>query len=95
VSDDLAPLLVIMMLIDAVSECSCELTACVRSGPHRYLFLVFREPEGFAAKKEDVGGEEFVERRSFDAVRWTKRMGLTLVGLNWMLGVGNGWTGEV
>ncbi|KAL3458759.1 phosphatidylethanolamine-binding protein [Aspergillus heterothallicus] len=62
------------------------------SRPHRYLFLLFREPEGLALGKEDVGGEEFAQRRSFQAAAWTAKHGLTLVGVNWMLGAGDGWT---
>ncbi|KAL2842923.1 phosphatidylethanolamine-binding protein [Aspergillus pseudoustus] len=62
------------------------------SRPHRYLFLLFREPEGLALEKEDVGGEEFVQRRSFQAAEWTARHGLALVGVNWMRGAGDGWT---
>ncbi|KAH7136128.1 phosphatidylethanolamine-binding protein [Dendryphion nanum] len=62
------------------------------SKPHRYLFLVFREPEeGLKAKKEDVGGEEFVQRRSFGVKEWVEKWGLSLVGVNWMLGAGDGW----
>ncbi|KAL4812431.1 phosphatidylethanolamine-binding protein [Aspergillus spinulosporus] len=62
------------------------------SRPHRYLFLLFREPEGLALSKEDVGGEEFVQRRSFQAAEWVQKHGLVLVGVNWMLGAGDGWT---
>ena len=62
------------------------------SKPHRYLYLLFREPEGFNLNKEDVGGEEFVERRSFKAAEWVEKHGLILVGVNWMLGAGDGWT---
>ncbi|KAL2831492.1 phosphatidylethanolamine-binding protein [Aspergillus cavernicola] len=61
------------------------------SRPHRYLFLLFREPEGLSLSKEDVGGEEFVQRRSFKAAEWAAEHGLTLVGINWMLGAGDGW----
>ncbi|KAH6887394.1 phosphatidylethanolamine-binding protein [Thelonectria olida] len=61
------------------------------SKPHRYLFLLFREPSGFHLQKEDVGGEEFVQRRSFNAVEFIKTHHLELVGLNWMLGAGDGW----
>jgi phosphatidylethanolamine-binding protein (PEBP) family uncharacterized protein len=68
-----------------------KLTPCYSSRPHRYLFLLFREPEGLALEKEDVGGEEFVQRRSFQAAEWTAKHGLTLVGVNWMLGAGDGW----
>ncbi|KAH4922036.1 hypothetical protein HBI79_182870 [Parastagonospora nodorum] len=64
------------------------------SGPHRYLFLLFREPAGVEVGKEDVGGEEFVERRSFGAAEWVERHGLELVGVQWMRGVGDGWVGE-
>ncbi|KAF4157689.1 hypothetical protein CNMCM6936_000916 [Aspergillus lentulus] len=62
------------------------------SRPHRYLFLLFREPAGFALTKEDVGGEEFTARRSFKVAEWVERHGLELVGVNWMLGAGDGWT---
>lgn len=55
-----------------------------RSNPHRYLFLLFREPAGLKLSKEDVGGEEFVQRRSFDAAAFVKKHGLVLVGANWM-----------
>ncbi len=65
------------------------------SGPHRYLFLLFREPEGgLKVEKGDVGGEEFVERRSFGADELVRRWGLRLVGVQWMRGVGDGWQGE-
>lgn len=63
------------------------------SGPHRYLFLLFKEPEGFSIGKEDVGGEEFVDRRSFGAREFVEKYGLELVGVQWMRGVGDGWTG--
>ncbi|KAL4946940.1 phosphatidylethanolamine-binding protein [Aspergillus filifer] len=62
------------------------------SRPHRYLFLLFQEPEGLSLSKEDVGGEEFVQRRSFQAADWVKANGLELVGVNWMLGAGDGWS---
>jgi phosphatidylethanolamine-binding protein (PEBP) family uncharacterized protein len=61
------------------------------SGPHRYLFLLFEESEG-GLEKSDVGGEEFVERRSFRAEEIVKSKGLKLVGVQWMRGVGDGWT---
>lgn len=64
------------------------------SGPHRYLFLLFREPEGFEVERGDVGGEEFVERRSFPAGEFVEKYGLVLVGVQWMRGVGDGWVGE-
>ncbi|KAJ4313410.1 hypothetical protein N0V84_009439 [Fusarium piperis] len=61
------------------------------SKPHRYLFLLFRQPTNLDLKKEDVGGEEFVQRRSFDPVKFVEKNQLRLVGLNWMLGAGDGW----
>ncbi|OAQ71333.1 phosphatidylethanolamine-binding protein [Pochonia chlamydosporia 170] len=61
------------------------------SRPHRYLFLLFREPHGLSLSKEDVGGEEFVQRRSFNTATFITRHGLKLVGMNWMLGAGDGW----
>ncbi|KAI6714141.1 phosphatidylethanolamine-binding protein [Diplocarpon mali] len=56
---------------------------------HRYLFLLLREPEGFAVTRADVGGETFVERRSFEAAQWVEKHGLVLVGANWFSGVGD------
>ena len=62
------------------------------SGPHRYLFLLFEEKAGREGlDRDDVGGEEFVERRSFRAEELVKRKGLELVGVQWMRGVGDGW----
>jgi phosphatidylethanolamine-binding protein (PEBP) family uncharacterized protein len=63
------------------------------SGPHRYLFLLFKEPQGFSIEKDDVGGEEFVDRRSFGAKEFVEKHGLKLVGVQWMKGVGDGWNG--
>ncbi|KAK4114678.1 PEBP-like protein [Canariomyces notabilis] len=63
------------------------------SGPHRYLFLLFAEPEGLKLEAGDVGGVEFVERRSFRAEEFVERHGLRLVGVQWMRGVGDGWKG--
>ena len=63
------------------------------SGPHRYLFLLFKEPQGFTIEKNDVGGEEFVDRRSFGAKDFVEKHGLELVGVQWMRGVGDGWNG--
>jgi phosphatidylethanolamine-binding protein (PEBP) family uncharacterized protein len=64
------------------------------SGPHRYLFLLFKEPEGLKLEKKDVGGEEFVDRRSFGAREFVEKHGLELMGVQWMRGVGDGWKGE-
>ncbi|KAF3031563.1 hypothetical protein E8E12_001664 [Didymella heteroderae] len=63
------------------------------SGPHRYLFLLFKEPTGFSVEKGNVGGDEFVERRSFGAKEFVEGHGLELVGVQWMRGVGDGWNG--
>ncbi|KAL2075995.1 hypothetical protein VTL71DRAFT_938 [Oculimacula yallundae] len=63
------------------------------STPHRYLFLLFREPANLSLSKSDVGGEEFVDRRSFGAAEWVAKHGLELVSVNWMLGAGDGWSG--
>ncbi|KAK2020385.1 phosphatidylethanolamine-binding protein [Colletotrichum zoysiae] len=62
------------------------------SKPHRYLFLLYREPQGLDLKKEDVGGEEFVERRSWKPAEFAEKHGLKLVGVNWMTCAGDGWT---
>ncbi|KAK6842777.1 phosphatidylethanolamine-binding protein [Apiospora arundinis] len=63
------------------------------SKPHRYLFLLYQEPDDMQAlRKADVGGDEFVQRRSFDAAVFAARHGLTLVGMNWMTCAGDGWT---
>ncbi|KAI0148464.1 phosphatidylethanolamine-binding protein [Xylariaceae sp. FL1272] len=64
------------------------------SKPHRYLFLLYREPEGLALSKEDVGGEEFVQRRSFNPTEYAMRHRLELVGVNWMYCAGDGWKEE-
>ncbi|KAG8631053.1 hypothetical protein KVT40_000193 [Elsinoe batatas] len=61
------------------------------SKPHRYLFLLYKEPKGLSLSKADVGGEEFVDRRSFKAEAFVEKHGLTLVGVNWMRGAGDGW----
>jgi len=62
------------------------------SGPHRYLFLLFAEEAGGeSVEKADVGGEEFVERRSFRAEELVARKRLELVGVQWISGVGDGW----
>jgi len=61
------------------------------SGPHRYLFLLFEEKAGESVERVDVGGEEFVERRSFRAEELAVKKGLELVGVQWMRGVGDGW----
>lgn len=61
------------------------------SGPHRYLFLLFREPHPLDLKKEDIGGEEFVQRRSFKPAEVAGRLGLKLVGVNWMKCVADDW----
>ncbi|KAI0014998.1 phosphatidylethanolamine-binding protein [Xylariomycetidae sp. FL0641] len=63
------------------------------SKPHRYLFLLYREPAGgVQATKEDLGGDEFVQRRSFKPQEFAERKGLVLVGVNWMTCAGDGWT---
>lgn len=61
------------------------------SGPHRYLFLLFKECGGKGLEKADVGGDEFVDRRSFRAEKIVQEKGLELVGVQWMRGVGDGW----
>ncbi|EKD17142.1 uncharacterized protein L3040_005363 [Drepanopeziza brunnea f. sp. 'multigermtubi'] len=59
------------------------------ASPHRYLFLLFREPAGFKFARGEVGGDAFVERRSFDAAGWAAGRGLVLVGVEWFSGVGD------
>ncbi|KAF9891096.1 hypothetical protein FE257_005031 [Aspergillus nanangensis] len=61
------------------------LTAYLGPGPKD------EEPDNLSLSKEDIGGEEFVQRRSFKAVEWVEQHGLQLVGVNWMRGVGDGW----
>ena len=60
------------------------------SKPHRYLFLLYREPESLSLLKEDVGGE-FVQRRSFRPAEFADKHGLGLVAVNWMTCAGDGW----
>ncbi|KAI1414858.1 PEBP-like protein [Hypoxylon sp. FL1857] len=63
------------------------------SKPHRYHFLLYREPSGLSLSKADVGGEEFVQRRSFQPPEFAEKHGLRLVAVNWMTCAGDGWTG--
>lgn len=63
----------------------------VSSKPHRYLFLLYRELAPLDLKKDDVGGEEFVQRRSFKPAELAKKLGLTLVGVNWMKCAADDW----
>ncbi|KAI1367776.1 phosphatidylethanolamine-binding protein [Xylaria arbuscula] len=82
--------------VDAAAAAT-ELTAYLGPGPkddskpHRYLFLLYREPAGLSISKEDVGGEEFVQRRSFRPAEFAERYALRLVGVNWMYCAGDGW----
>ncbi|KAF2715257.1 phosphatidylethanolamine-binding protein [Pleomassaria siparia CBS 279.74] len=61
------------------------------SAPHRYTFLLYKEPTGLSLSKSDVGGEEFVDRRSFGVDEWVSKHGLKLVGVTWFSGAGDGW----
>ncbi|KAF4977310.1 hypothetical protein FZEAL_6133 [Fusarium zealandicum] len=61
------------------------------SKPHRYLFLLYLQPADLSLTKEDVGGEEFVQRRSFDAPKFVEENKLKLIAVNWMLCAGDGW----
>lgn len=72
-----------------------EPTLTTSSKPHRYLFLLFREPAPLDLKKQDVGGEEFVERRSFKPAELARKLQLTLVGLNWMRCAADDWTADL
>jgi phosphatidylethanolamine-binding protein len=56
------------------------------------LFLLYREPDDLDLAKDDVGGEEFVQRRSFDPAAFVNKNELRLVGVTWMYGAGDGWT---
>ncbi|KAI1344209.1 phosphatidylethanolamine-binding protein [Xylariaceae sp. FL0016] len=65
------------------------------SKPHRYLFLLYREPKNLVLTKNDLGGEEFTQRRSFKPSEFAEKHNLVLVGVNWMTCAGDGWVGEV
>ncbi|RKU46388.1 hypothetical protein DL546_004539 [Coniochaeta pulveracea] len=54
------------------------------STPHSYLYLLYREPRNQDPRKEDVGGDEFEERRAWKPEDYIKKHELKLVGLNWM-----------
>ncbi|OAA59925.1 phosphatidylethanolamine-binding protein [Cordyceps fumosorosea ARSEF 2679] len=75
----------------ALSSSGTTLTAFLgpgpkpESNPHRYLFLLYREPPGLALTRAEVGGDAFVERRSFDVAGFVAAHGLQLAGVNWML----------
>lgn len=55
-----------------------------RSKPHRYLFLLYREPPNLDMNKNDLGGDEAEQRLHFQPSVFAEKHGLTLVGLNWM-----------
>ncbi|KAF5705816.1 lipid binding protein [Fusarium globosum] len=82
---------------DAVAQVQPALTEYLGPGPkddskpHRYLLLLYRQPASLDLAKEDVGGEEFTQRRSFDTAKFVEKHGLQLVGANWFLGAGDGW----
>ncbi|KAK7756141.1 hypothetical protein SLS62_001733 [Diatrype stigma] len=71
---------------NAVSAAPPALTEYLGPGPKD------EEPAGLALSKEDVGGEEFVQRRSFKPAEFADKHGLTLVAINWMTCAGDGWT---
>jgi hypothetical protein len=62
-----------------------------RSAPHRYIFLLYKEPANFTLTKKEVGSEEFVDRRSFQVDHFVSAHGLELVGVSWFSGAGDGW----
>lgn len=62
------------------------------SKPHRYLFLLFRESRPLDLTKDDIGGEEFEQRRSFQPAEAASKFGLTLVGVNWMKCAADDWS---
>ncbi|PSR80160.1 phosphatidylethanolamine-binding protein [Coniella lustricola] len=62
------------------------------SHPHRYLFLLFRESRPLDLSKDDIGGEEFEQRRSFHPAEAVSKFGLTLVGFNWMKCAADDWS---
>jgi len=52
--------------------------------------LLYKEPAAFAQlTKSDVGGEEFVDRRSFKADEFVAKHDLELVAASWFSGVGD------
>ncbi|CAF3457876.1 hypothetical protein SNK03_005542 [Fusarium graminearum] len=82
---------------DAVAQIQPALTEYLGPGPkddskpHRYLLLLYRQPSNLDLTKDDVGGEEFTQRRSFDTAKFVEKYDLQLVGVNWFLGAGDGW----
>ncbi|KAI5865904.1 phosphatidylethanolamine-binding protein [Durotheca rogersii] len=64
------------------------------SKPHCYLSLLYREPPGGlrGLARADVGGDAFVERRSFAPAAFAARHGLVLVAANWMRCAADRWT---
>ncbi|KAG8965157.1 hypothetical protein FRC03_000864, partial [Tulasnella sp. 419] len=55
------------------------------TGVHRYVLLLFKEPEGYTILAEDVGGHTKEERRHWNAIEFAKVKGLELVGVNFFL----------
>lgn len=65
-----------------------------RSDPHRYIFLLYREPSPrldsyVALKSEDIGisNTSAMTRKSFNTSLFVETYQLTLVGANWFRGV--------
>ncbi|KAH8910372.1 PEBP-like protein [Coniochaeta sp. PMI_546] len=54
------------------------------SDPHRYIFLLYREPRNLDMSKNDVDGDEPHQRRHFKPSVFAEKHGLALVGVNWM-----------
>lgn len=54
------------------------------------MFLLYKEPEAFRTfNSKELGGEEFLARRKFQAKNFVRDQKLELVGVNWFLGVGD------
>lgn len=55
------------------------------SGPHRYTFLLYREPEEHTVSSDDVIGNEFTQRRNWNLEAFVEKKGLTLVGTTFFI----------
>jgi phosphatidylethanolamine-binding protein len=70
------------------SRCTLLTVLSPSSGSHRYTFLLFCEPKGtnFSINaEEDLGGNEFEQRRKWNATDFATKKGLTLVGATFFI----------
>ena len=65
------------------------------SGPHRYVFMVFEQPDGVTAErvKEEMGWVEKLELGLWDRIRWDQAVFEEKLGLGGVVAGGGFWCG--